>query len=254
MLRIPLLFLLAPVVLPASGQRIESAYPMGGMLAVQQLIEQELQYPVAAMEAGIKGEVTVVVGVNGDGTVSGMQVWRSLCPECDAEALRLMGLVRWQPSTASEERGSADHYLVVPFDPAKYKRWMKARPERQSPVFDLPASDTLAVFTPRQLDQQVAPILPKGNRGLGQFFADNMRYPDEAYRRSLEGTVKLHFTVETSGTVSNMWAAEELGGGCTAEAMRLVMKTPWAPGVYQGQRVRSTNEVSIVFRLPQQGR
>ena len=81
-----------------------------------------------------------------------------------------------------------------------------------------------------------------------------MRYPDEAYRRSLEGVVKLHFTVEPSGAVSNMYASEELGGGCTAEAMRLVYKTPWAPGVRDGKRVRSSSEVSIRFTLPQQAR
>jgi len=233
------------------AQRMESVQPYGGTQAVQRLIEQEMMYPVAALEAGIKGEVTVVVGVHADGSVQGMQVWRSLSPECDAEALRLVRLVRWQPSTATEERGSADHYLSVVFDPSKYKRWVKARPKRESPVFGLPASDTLEVFPPKQLDTQVVPLVPKGNAGLGLFLSENMRYPEEAHRRSIEGVVRLRFTVETSGSVSNMHALEELGGGCVAEAMRLVYKTPWAPGTRQGERVRSTTEVSIRFALPQ---
>lgn len=237
-----------------SGQRMESAQPMGGLQAVERLIEQELRYPPAALEADIKGDVTVVVGVNSDGSVQAMQVWRPVSPECDAEALRILRMVRFQPSTATEDRGSADHYLVVSFDPAKYKRWLKARPAHNSAVFELPASDTLAVFIPRQLDVQVVPEIPKGTAGFGKFIADNMRYPDEAYRRSIDGVVKLQFVVEPSGSISNMVALEELGGGCTAEAMRLVYKAPFSPGVRKGERVRSVTEVSIRFTLPQQGR
>ncbi len=242
----------APLLIQA--QRIEAAQPMGGPAALQHLIEQELRYPVAALEANIKGDVTVVVGVNGDGSVAGMQVWRSVCPECDAEALRIVRMVRFAPSTATDERGAGDHYLVVPFDPSKYKRWVKVRPKKQGDVFKLPASDTLLVYTPKQLDSQVVPLVPKGNAGLGQFLADNMRYPDEAYRRNIEGVVRLHFTIEPSGSVSNMYATEELGGGCTDEAMRLIYKAPWSPGIKNGERVRSTSEVSIRFTLPQRTR
>ena len=248
--------ILAPLILShaAIAQRIESAHPMGGDQAFQHLIEQELEYPVSALQVNIKGDVTVVVGVQADGNVQGMQVWRSVCPECDAEALRLVRMVRFEPSTAAEDRGAADHYFVVPFDPAKYKRWLKTRVNRESLVFELPAHDTLAIFLPRQLDTQVVPLVPKGNAGLGKFLADNMRYPEEAYRRSIEGVVKLQFTVELSGSISNMMVLEELGGGCTAEAMRLVYKAPWSPGTSKGERVRSQTEVTIRFSMPQQSR
>ena len=235
----------------AHAQRLEATRPVGDMAAVQQFIEQELHYPVAALEAKIKGDVVVVVGVSADGTVQGIQVWKGLCPECDAEAMRLTSLIRWQPSTATEERGSADHYITVPFDPARYKRWIRERPVREGAVFDLPASDSLTVHAPRELDTQVSPLIPRGNAGLGQYMAENMRYPEEAYRRSIEGVVKLQFVVEPSGSVSNMVALEELGGGCTADAMRLVNRTPWAPGIRQGMRVRGSTEVSIRFSLPQ---
>lgn len=234
------------------AQRIEATQPFGGMAAVERMIEQELNYPLSALEVGIKGDVTVVVGVNSDGTVQAMQVWKQVCPECDAEALRLASLIIWQPSTASEERGSADHYLVIPFDPVKYKRWKKNRSDTEAPVFELPVADTLGVYLPRNLDTQVVPLVPKGNAGLGRYLADRMRYPEEAFRRSIEGNVKVQFVVEPSGSISNLVVVEELGGGCTAEAIRLVYKTPWAPGTKNGERVRSHAEVSIRFTLPQQ--
>lgn len=247
---LPLLTFLLPAHRMVA-QRIEAVQPFGGMAGVQRLIENELRYPVAALEAGIKGEVTVVVGVSADGTVQGMQVWRGLSPECDAEALRLARLVRWQATTADEARGSADHYIAVPFDPVRYKRWMKSRAKREGPVFDLPASDTLAVYLPKQLDGQVAPGIPGGFNGFGRYLTENMRYPAEAYRRSIEGTVRLQFTVETSGAATNVLVLEELGGGCTAEAVRLVEHCPWLPGTKDGKRVRAQQEVSIRFSLPQ---
>lgn len=249
----PLLALLA-LCHTASAQPIGSAQPMGGTQAFQQLIEQELQYPVAALQVNIKGDVTVVVGVEADGSVKGMQVWKTVCPECDAEALRLVRMVRFHPSTSIEGRGSSDHYFVVPFDPGKYKRWLKGRVEREGLVFEQATSDTMVVFLPRQLDTQVVPLIPKGNAGFGKFLSDNMRYPEEAYRRSIEGVVKLQFTVEPSGSVSNMVVLEELGGGCTNEAIRLVYRAPWSPGTRNGKRVRSQAEVSISFSMPQQRR
>ena len=117
--------LVATAPLFAQGAK---AVPVGGQQAIDLLLEQDLRYPVAALEVGLKGDVIVMVHVLGDGTVTGLQAYRSLSPECDAEALRLMRLVRWQPSTSDEERAAGDHYLTVTFDPGKYKRWLKARP------------------------------------------------------------------------------------------------------------------------------
>lgn len=230
--------------------RLESAQPYGGMAALDRLFAQEMNYPPAFLETRKKGEVVVALHVQGDGTVTSTQVLRPLDPVCDAEALRLVRLVRWVPSTATEGRGRGEHYLSVPFDPAKYRRWTRERPERQAEVFGLPASTELTVYDPKDLGTQVVPLVPGGNNGLGRHLATSMRYPEEAQRRSIEGTVVLEFTVEASGAVTNMYAVQELGGGCTREAMRLVERTPWAPGVKDGQRVRSSARVSIGFALP----
>jgi protein TonB len=81
-----------------------------------------------------------------------------------------------------------------------------------------------------------------------------MRYPPEAFRYSLDGTVRLEFVVEPSGTLSNLHAIEDVGGGCTDEAMRLVQKIQWLPGQKAGQRVRSILQVSIRFDLPKEAR
>ncbi|MEO8590383.1 MAG: energy transducer TonB [Flavobacteriales bacterium] len=254
MTRLPIAFCSILFAAPLFPQGSETSQPLGGQQAIDLLLEQDLNYPIAALEVGLKGDVIVRLHVLSSGTVTAIGVERSLSPECDAEAMRLMRLVRWRPSTSDDERGTADHYLTVTFDPGKYRRWVKARPKRDAAVFGLPASDSLAVFAAKQLEQQPAPLIAGGMTGLAKHIGTNMRYPDEAYRRSIEGVVRLDFVVEASGVVSNMRAIEELGGGCTAEATRLLSQIAWTPGVLGGQRVRSSVQVSIRFTLPEHAR
>ncbi len=226
----------------------------GGKAALDRLLEQELNYPAVALEAGIKGEVVVTVHLDPSGALRDMVVGRSLSPECDSEALRLVHMVLWKPSTAGEACSSKDHYLAIPFDPSRYKRWAKARHTHDGDVFLLPIELGDTVHAAKQLETQISPNIPNGMRGLSTFIAREMRYPPEAFRYSLDGTVQLEFVVEPTGSLSNMHALQDVGGGCTDEAMRLMQRIAWKPGVRKGQRVRSTIQVSIRFDLPKEQR
>jgi len=254
--RRPLLVLLLTMALahPALAQTDGTCVAIGGRPALDKLFEQELNYPPAALEAGIKGEVVITVHLHPDGALRDITVGRTVSPECDAEALRLVRVVRWKPATSGELCSPKDHYLAVPFDPAKYKRWLKGRHAHTDPVFQLPADTSVQVYQAKQLDVFVAPVIPNGMAGLPKYIGQNMRYPPEAFRYSLDGTVRLEFVVEPSGTLSNLHAIEDVGGGCTDEAMRLVQKIQWLPGQKAGQRVRSILQVSIRFDLPKEAR
>lgn len=228
--------------------------PTGGKTALDRLFEQELVYPAVALEAGIKGEVVVAARLDPQGNVRSLTIGRGLSPECDAEALRVVGHVLWKPATAGETCTSQDHYLAVPFDPSRYKRWTKSRHVREGEVFALPEDSNRTVHTARDLEKQVEPVIPNGMAGLPTFLNHELRYPAEAFRYSLEGTVRLEFVVEPSGTLSNMHAVQDVGGGCTDEAMRLMHRIAWRPGTINGHRARSILQVSIRFDLPKQAR
>lgn len=243
--------LLIPIVW---AQTEGACVPMGGREAVERLYEQELNYPAVALEAGIKGEVVIAVRLDPAGKVLERSLARSLSPECDAEAMRLAGLVLWKPATAGEACSSKETHIAVPFDPAKQKRWLKSRHKREGVVWALPVDSALEVFSAKQLERQVAPQIPNGMAGLPAHLARELRYPPEAYRYSLEGTVTLEFVVEASGNLSNMHALQEVGGGCVEEAMRLMHRIVWNPGIRNGHRVRSQLQVSIRFTLPKEAR
>lgn len=253
-MRATLSALLLTSCLVMNAQTEGTCVPTGGRAALDRFFEQELCYPAVAMEAGIKGEVIIASKLAPNGSTEAVRVARSLSPECDAEALRLIRLVCWQPATAGELCSGKEEFLAVPFDPGKYKRWVKGRHTHSAAVFSLPVDSALDVLSAKQLDQQVAPEIPGGMNGLPAFLANELRYPEQAYRYSLEGTVRLEFVVEASGNLSNMIALDEVGGGCIEEAMRLMHRIAWKPGVRGGNRVRSHLQVSIQFKLPKEGR
>jgi protein TonB len=175
-------------------------------------------------------------------------------PECDTEALRLAALIRWSVAPGVEERRAEERHFKVPFDPKRYKRWVKQRSVVSDPLFELPVDTALTIHAMRQVSEPAKPLIKGGMKALPNHLASELRYPAEAYRYSLEGEVVVEFVVETSGSLSNMRALQDVGGGCTDEALRLLHRTPWAPAVLNGNRVRSTMQVSIQFRLPKETR
>lgn len=252
MIRSLLLLLALGISASLLGQNADPCVPVGGKPSLERLFEQELNYPAVALEAGIKGEVVISTRLDEQGNIAELKVGRSLSPECDNEALRLLRMVLWKPGLVGADCSGKDHYLSVPFEPGKYKRWSRSRHAQEGEVFKLPADTSNAVRTTKQVDTQIAPVIPNGMAGLPKYLSQELRYPPEAFRISLDGTVQLEFVVEPSGSLTNMYVLQEVGGGCNEEAMRLMYRIPWHPAVRSGQRVRSSIQVSIRFSLPKE--
>ena len=70
----------------------------GGMQALVNFLQANVQYPEAAKQAGTVGRVTTSFVVGEDGVCRDFKVLRSVSPELDAEALRVLGLMpKWNP-------------------------------------------------------------------------------------------------------------------------------------------------------------
>ncbi|QQR87044.1 MAG: TonB family protein [Flavobacteriales bacterium] len=237
-----------PVLLTTTLLQAQSGVPLpfDGKAEMQRFIEEEMRYPAEELGAQRAGSVTVVFTVHADGRTEDFRVLRSVTPACDAEALRLAGLVRWLPAQRDGQAIASEQMVQIDFDPKRFERLQKKRPPQESKD-DMDASG--ALYTATQLDSLPEPLIDGGVRGLPLHLGRNMRYPKDAFARSIEGTVHVEFTVETSGRVANVRALEQVGGGCTDEALRLVRTIRWKPGRKNGKRVRSIQEVGIVFKL-----
>jgi TonB family protein len=91
---------------------------------------------------------------------------------------------------------------------------------------------------------------PGGIEGLMNFLTTNLRYPEEARMKGLEGNVFITLIVEKDGTVTSVEPVKGVSPVLDAEAVRVVESFPkWAPGKKDGVVVRSAFVVPIKFKL-----
>lgn len=91
-------------------------------------------------------------------------------------------------------------------------------------------------------------VFPGGEAALNKFLAENIRYPDLARTSGIEGKVYIRFVVEKDGSVSNVKIMRDIGGGCGAEAVRVVKSMPkWTPAKQQTRTVRSEFNLPVNF-------
>ena len=62
----------------------------GGMIACLQYLARNIKYPVTAQKEGAQGKVIVQMVIEKDGSVDHVSIVRSITPELDAEAARVV--------------------------------------------------------------------------------------------------------------------------------------------------------------------
>lgn len=232
-----------------AAQGYAAPEPYGGKQAVAWMLEQEQRFPADALAAGVDGNVTVTFQVRSDGSSANARVTLPLDPACDAEALRLVKLIRWKPASVGGTPLDHDHSMEIPFNAKKYKKLRaKAKPCPSLPAQAV-VDPSFALYVDKEVDTLASPRVPNGLRGLPQYIASNLNYPPEAFRLDIQGKVSIEFVVETSGNISNLRTLNFLGGGCDAEAMRLARTICWVPAIKGGRYVRSIMKLDIQFRL-----
>ena len=94
------------------------------------------------------------------------------------------------------------------------------------------------------------PDFPGGLGALSQFIADNIKYPELAKQNNITGRVFVSFVVEKDGSVGQVKVLRDIGGGCGAEAVRVVKSMPkWKPGKQRGKPVRTQFNLPVNFEL-----
>ncbi len=90
-------------------------YP-GGINSLIAFLCKNVKYPKACQKAGLQGQVLVQFVVEKDGSVSHVEVVRSVNKAFDAEALRVVNLLpRWQPGYEHGEAVRVKYSLPISF-------------------------------------------------------------------------------------------------------------------------------------------
>jgi TonB family protein len=95
------------------------------------------------------------------------------------------------------------------------------------------------------------PSFPGGEEELNRFLTANIKYPQEALDKKIEGTVYVTFVVDENGIISGVKMSRRMAFGMDQEAMRVVKMMPnWIPGQQDGKPVAVQYTLPIKFTLP----
>ncbi len=93
-------------------------------------------------------------------------------------------------------------------------------------------------------------VFSGGFAEMNKFLADNIKYPEQAVKDSVQGKVMLSFVVETDGSISDVKILRGLSEECDAEAVRVIKSMPkWEPAKNKGKKVRQEFVLPVTFNL-----
>jgi TonB family protein len=93
----------------------EPQFP-GGLEKLYNYLQTNLKYPENARDQGIRGRVRINFVVEKDGSLSNFEIRKSLSPETDAEALRVMqNCPKWQPGMQNGQAVRVEYSVPIPF-------------------------------------------------------------------------------------------------------------------------------------------
>jgi outer membrane biosynthesis protein TonB len=92
---------------------------------------------------------------------------------------------------------------------------------------------------------------PGGEQAFDKYIIQNIKYPSEAVRLGVTGTVHAIMYLDETGKVSKVdFAGKEIGYGLEAETRRLLMNAPrWNPAKHNGVAVKSKFALPVTFEL-----
>lgn len=88
----------------------------GGREVLMKYLAANIKYPASAVKGKKEGRVIVTFIVQKDGSITHAKIVRSIDPELDAEALRVVkGMPKWTPGTQLGKPVSVKYTLPVKF-------------------------------------------------------------------------------------------------------------------------------------------
>lgn len=95
------------------------------------------------------------------------------------------------------------------------------------------------------------PKFPGGSPVLQAFLIKNLKYPEEARKKEIEGKVLVSFVIAKDGSIEEIKSLNQVHPLLDSEAIRVVKLLPnWEPGKKDGKVVRVRFTLPINFKLP----
>jgi TonB family protein len=244
-----LVFALMMISISTFTQTLNHAGNYGGKQQLKDFIREEMVYPEKALKDKTEGTVVLSFIVDKEGKIQDLQVKHSISPEIDDEALRILGLLLWDPAEYRGMTLDEQNEMEVDFTIKKYHRLAKSRGYNRITYPVEPVDPSTKIYETVHLDTQPKPVYETKGMNFGSFIMKNMTYPEEAVKQNISGVVTIFFVIEPSGRISNIKVVNGVGAGCNQEAIRLLKRLKWMPGFKNGMAVRTKMTLTITFNL-----
>lgn len=85
---------------------------------------------------------------------------------------------------------------------------------------------------------------------FAMWVAKHVKYPKDAKKAGIEGTVMVHFVIDKNGKISDAHVHEGVHPVLDQEAVRVVLKSPrWKPAKKDGRPVKVSYTIPVVFNF-----
>lgn len=222
-------------------------FPNGGMPGLMKYLSDNIRYPEAAKVAGIQGRVTVVFVVDKDGSITNVETLRGVDAELDKEAIRVISsMPKWIPGMQKGKAVKVRYTVPVMFRLPNKSVEGKVNEIVVKGVAK--PSDNVTGDVYEAVEQM--PEFPGGMAGLMQYITKNLRYPEEAKAKGIQGRVTVRVVVNTEGKVTNAEVLRSVDPALDAEALRVASSLPdWKPGMKDGKPVNVRFIFPVNFSL-----
>ena len=210
----------------------------GGEAALMRYIDSQVQIPEIS-EKITNGRVVVQFVVQSDGSIGEVKVVRSVHPDYDAEAVRVVkSLPKFTPGRQNGKAVAVWYTLPVSF---RSKESGSGFGFMNKPKFDKRSDTTIY----RSVEQM--PQFPGGEAALMKYINAHLQTPQTSEK--IVGNVILQFVVQSDGSIGEMKVVRSVHPDYDAEAVRVVNSLPnFEPGRQNGKAVAVWYTLPIVFR------
>ncbi len=234
----------------------------GGNTELMRFLAKNINYPAEAQQKGEQGRVMVQFVVGKDGKLSDIKIMRSISPTLDAEAIRVIkAMPDWKPGTQRGQAVAVKYTIPISFrlqgskgddkpvaSDIQVVSVTKANNENSKPIPTDPVKDSNGEEVFMVVEKM--PEFPGGTAELMKFLQQNIKYPEQARKDSIQGRVIVQFTIKKTGEVSNTTVIRSVSPELDAEAIRVINAMPlWTPGEQKGEPVNVKFTLPIQFRL-----
>jgi TonB family protein len=203
-------------------------------------VASQIKYPPKALKKKIQGWVHVGYTVELDGTVSNVKINAAPDPGLgEAVAKAVKSSPKWMPAkntaNASPFKSSVDIKFEIP--------------EKVLGSEDIPVFVVVQQMPQFPLAKDATPQANKA--AIGEWVAQNLKYPNKAIKEKVEGTVVIRFIVTKKGKLEDFTVMKSIHPLLDAEAQRVLSLMPdWKPATQGGEPKDVYYPAMVEFKLP----